>query len=132
MQHSHSQAGEPRTDIVSRLETQQCNTATHILEDQGQALSAGYKHSKTPTATHKLESQGQALSPGQKHSKAPQPLTPWRGKDRHCQQARNTERHHSHSHTGEPRTGIVSRLETQQGNTATHILERQGQALSAG
>ena len=106
--HSHSQAGEPRTGIVSKLETQQGTTATHILESQGQALSAG-----------------------QKHSKPPQPLTYWRAKGRHHQQARKT-RHHSHSLTGEPKTGIVSRLETQQGTTATHSLEGQGQALSAG
>jgi hypothetical protein len=61
---SHSQTGEPRTGIVSRLETQQGTAATHILESQGQALSAGLKHSK-----------------------AQQPLTSWRAKDRHCQQA---------------------------------------------
>jgi hypothetical protein len=48
------------------------------------------------------------------------------------QQARNTARHHSHSLSGEPGTGIISRLETQQGTTATHFLESQGQALSAG
>jgi hypothetical protein len=34
--HSHSQAGEPRTDMISRLELQQCTTATHRLEGQGQ------------------------------------------------------------------------------------------------
>ncbi|KAN0131047.1 hypothetical protein V8E53_011180 [Lactarius tabidus] len=141
--HSHSPTGEPRTGIVSRLEAQQGTTATHILESQVQALSAGQKHSKAPQpltnwrakdrhSTHILESQVQALSAGQKHSKAPQPLTDWRAKDRHCQQARNTARHHSHSHPGEPRTGIVSRPETQQGTTATHKLESQGQALSAG
>jgi hypothetical protein len=130
--HSHSLPGEPRTGIVSRPETQQGTTATHILESQGQALSAGQKHSKAPQPLTQLESQGQALSAGQKHSKAPQPLTSWRAKDRHCQQARSTARHHSHSHTGEPRTGIVSRLEAQQGTTATHRLESQGQALSAG
>ena len=83
-------------------------------------------------ATHRLENQGQELLAGKKHNKAPQPLTNWRAKDRHCQQARNTARHHSHSLPGEPRTGIVSRLETQQGTTATHHLESQGQALSAG
>ena len=41
MNHSHSQAGEPRTGIVSRLGTQQSTIATHFLESQGQALSAG-------------------------------------------------------------------------------------------
>ena len=96
-------------NIVSRLETQQGTTVTHLLESQGQTLSARYKHSK-----------------------APQPLTCWRFKDRHCQQARNTARYYSHSQTEEPRTGIVSRLETQQGTTATHQLKSQGQAVSAG
>ena len=107
--HSHSHAGEPRTGIVSRLKTQQATTATHILESQGQALSAGYNHSK-----------------------APQPLTHWRAKDRHCQQAKNTVGHHSHSLPEEPRTGIVNRLKIQWGTTAAHILESQGQALSVG
>ena len=32
----------------------------------------------------------------------------------------------------EQRTGLISRLETQQGMEATHKLERKGQALSAG
>ena len=107
--HSHSLPGEARTGIVSRLETQQGTAATHILESQEQALSAG-----------------------QKHSKAPQPLTFWRAKDRHCQQARNTAGHNNYSLSGEQRTGIVSRLETQQATTATHMLKSQGQALSAG
>jgi hypothetical protein len=108
-QHSHSPTGEPRTGIISRLEAQQGTTVTHFLESQGQALSAD-----------------------QKHSKAPQPLTDWRAKDWHYQQAINTARHHSHSLSGEPRTGIISRLETQQGTTATYFLQSQGQALSAG
>jgi hypothetical protein len=97
------------TGIVSRLETQQGTAATHTLKRQGQALSTGYKHSK-----------------------AQQPLTYWRAKDRHCQQAQNMARHSSHSHSGESRTGIISRLETQQGSAATHRLESQGQVLSAG
>ena len=36
--------------------------------------------------------------------------------------------HHSHSLSGEPRTGMISRLDLQQGITATHKLESQGQA----
>ena len=141
------------TGIVSRLKKQQGTTATHRLESQGYALSAGQKHSKDhscshpgepragivsrlgiqqgTTAAHILKSQGQALSAGQKHSKILQPLTYWRTRNRHCQQARNTPMHHSYSLSGEPRTGSFSRLETQQGTTATHILESQGQALSA-
>ena len=34
--------------------------------------------------------------------------------------------------SGEPRTGIISRPEKQQGTAATHILESRGQASSAG
>ena len=56
------------------------------------------------TATHPLESQGQD--------------------DQHARIARL----HSHSLSGEPRTGMISRLELQQGTTATHFLESQGQA----
>ena len=106
---SHSHPEEPRTVIVSRLETHHGTAATHILESQGQASSAGLKHTK-----------------------AQQPLTYWRAKNSHCQQAWNTSRHSSHSHPGEPRTVIVSRLETHHGTAATHILESQGQSLSAG
>ena len=105
---SHSQTGEQRTGIISRPETQHGMAATHILESRGQASSAGLKHSK-----------------------AWQPLTPWRAKDKHHQQACLTARHGSHSQTGEQRTGIISRLETQQGMAATHILESRGQASSA-
>ena len=46
-------------------------------------------------------------------------------KDRHDQQARIVERHHSHSLPKEPRTGVISRPELQQGTTATHRLESQ-------
>ena len=55
-----------------------------------------------------------------------------RAKDRYCQQAENTLKCHSHSPTEEPRTSIVGRLETQQGTTATHRLESHTQALSVG
>ena len=105
-QREHTQANkpgmiliseEPRTEIISRFKTQQGISATHTLERRGQASSAGLKHSK-----------------------AQQPLTDWRAEDRHHQQASNTERHSSHSQTGEQRTGIISRPETQQGMAATH------------
>ena len=137
----HSQTEESRTGIVSRVETQKCTTATHSLKRQGQALSAGqnterhHSHSlpgkprtgivsrletqQGTTVTHPPENQSQVLSASQKHSKTPQPLTDWRAKNRHCQQARNTARHHNHSHAGEPRTGNVRRLETQRGTTDT-------------
>src|SRR6267378_2994546 len=174
---SHSLPGEPRTGIVSRVKIQLTMEATHLLESQGQALSAGSKSSSpwkplttwrakdrhcqqgqnparhgshsqtgeprtgifsrvkiqlTMEATHKLESQGQALSAGSKSSSPWKPLTDWRAKDRHCQQGQNPAHHGSHSPTGEPRTGIVSRVKIQLTMEATHFLESQGQALSAG
>src|SRR6267378_159756 len=174
---SHSLSGEPRTGIVSRVKIQLTMEATHLLESQGQALSAGSKSSSpwkpltcwrakdrhceqcqnpahhgshsldgepmtgivsrlkiqlTMEATHVLESQGQALSAGSKSSSPWKPLTNWRAKDRHCQQGQNPAHHGSHSPTGEPRTGIVSRVKIQLTMEATHRLESQGQALSAG
>ena len=47
---------------------------------------------------------------------------------------RSIARYHDHSLPGEPKTGIVSKLEAQQYTTATHRLrlESQGQTLSAG
>ena len=38
----------------------------------------------------------------------------------------------SHPQTGESRTGIISRLESQQGTAATHSLKSQEQGLSVG
>ena len=38
-------------------------------------------------------------------------------------------RHHSHSHTEEPKAGVVNSLEIQQATKATHILNQQ-KALS--
>ena len=61
-----------------------------------------------------------------------QPLTVWRAKDRQHQQVWNTARCWSHSLPGEPRTGIISRLEKQQDTEATHSLKSQGQASSTG
>src|SRR6266404_1389914 len=106
---SHSHPGEPRTGVISRVKIQLTTEATHILE-----------------------SQGQALSPGSKSSSPQKPLTNWRAKDRHCQQGQNPAHHRSHSPTGEPRTGIVSRVKIQLTMEATHQLESQGQASSAG
>ncbi len=106
---SHSQTGEPRTAIVSRVKIQ-----------------------LTMEATHKLESRGQPLSAGSKSSSPWKPLTNWRAKDRHCQQGQNLTHHGSHSQTGEPSTGIVSRVKIQLTMEATHRLESRGQALSAG
>src|SRR6266702_284318 len=150
---SHSLTGEPRTGVVSGLETQPRMAATHFLESRGQASSAGSKrsHARQPltdwraedsprqrvgtqprmAATHKLESRGQALSAGLKRSHPRQPLTSWRAKDRRRQRARNAATHGSHSLPGEPRTGVVSGLETQPSTAATHNLESPGQASSA-
>src|SRR6266404_542006 len=106
---SHSHTGEPRTGVISRVQIQLTMEATHILERQGQASSAGSK------------------------SSSPQkPLTFWRGKDKCHQQGQNPAHHGSHSLSGEPRTGIISRVKIQLTMKATHQLERQGQALSAG
>jgi hypothetical protein len=44
--------------------------------------------------------------------------------NRHDQQARIAARHHNHSHPGEPRTGMISRLEFQQGTTASVAVAR--------
>ena len=106
---SHSQTGEQKTDLVSRLKSHQCIAVTHILESQEQALLAGLKHTKTL-----------------------QPLTFWRAKNKHCQQTWNTLSHSSHTLSEEPRTGIVSRLEMHQGTAATYPLKGQWSALSAG
>src|SRR6266404_535037 len=60
------------------------------------------------------------------------PLTYWRTKDRHCEQGQNATHHGSHSPTGEPGTGVVSRVQIQLTTEATHFLESQGQVLGAG
>src|SRR6266404_5530553 len=86
----------------------------------------------TPEATHQLESRGQVSSAGCKSSSPPKPLTNWRAKDRCHQQGANPAHHRSHSHPGEPRTGIVNRVQIQLTMEATHKLGSQGQALSAG
>ncbi len=166
-----------RTGIVSRVQIQLTTEATHLLESQGQELSAGPKSSSplrpltnwrpkdrscqqgpnpahhqshslageprtgivsrvqiwlTMKATHILESQGQVSSTGSKSSSPQKPLTSWRAKDRHCQQGSNPAHHRIHSQPGEPRTGIVSRVQIQLTTEATHNLESQGQASSAG
>src|SRR6266404_4628675 len=106
---SHSQTGEPRTGIVSRVKIQLSTEATHQLESQGQALSAGSKSSSPTDATPSRETQGQSLSAG-----------------------RIPAHHRSHSPTGEPKTGVISRVKIQLTKKATHFLKSQGQALSAG
>src|SRR6266404_5588071 len=72
------------------------------------------------------------LLAGSKSSPLQKPLTNWRAEDRHYQQDPNPAHHESHSPTGEPRTGIVSRVQIQLTTEATHQLENQGQVLSAG
>src|SRR6266702_3964264 len=105
----HSLPGEPRTAVVRGLKTQRGNAATHFLESRVQPSSAGSKPSEPP-----------------------QPLTNWRAEDGRRQQARNPARHRSHSLSREPRTAVVSRLETQRATAATHSLESRGQPSSAG
>ncbi len=106
---SHSHPEEPRTGIVSRVQIQITTEATHSLESQGQALSAESK-STSPQKS----------------------LTVWRAEDRHHEQGPNPPHHRSHSPTGEPRTGIMSRVQIHLTTEATHWLESQGQALLAG
>src|SRR6266404_2725115 len=83
-------------------------------------------------ATHILKSQGQASSEGSKSSSPQKPLTPWRAKDRYCQQGQNPAHHERHSLPGEQRTGVISRVEIWLTMEATHLLESQRQVLSAG
>src|SRR5882762_8550333 len=83
---SHSLAGEQRTGVVSRDQSQLTTEATHFLESQGQVLSAGIK------------------------SSSPQkPLTLWRAQDRCHEQGPNTAHYGSNSLPGDQRTGIVSK-----------------------
>jgi len=68
----------------------------------------------TMKATHFLESQGQASSAGSKSSLPQRPLTHWRAKDKHPQhpqQGPNPAHHGSHSPTEKSKTGIVRRFE---------------------
>src|SRR6266404_6372862 len=81
-------------------------------------------------ATHFLGNQGQELSAGYKSSPPWKPLTDWRAKDTHCQQGQNPAHHRSCSLPRWPRTciGVQIQLTTE----ATHSLESQGHASSAG
>src|SRR6266404_1645122 len=79
---SHSQTGEPRKGVISRVQIQLTTEGTHFLESQGKVSSAGSKSS----SSHK-------------------PLTNWRARDRHCEQRPNPAHHRSHSLPGEPRRG---------------------------
>src|SRR6266702_3516614 len=173
---SHSRAGEPRTGVVSSLQTQRATAATHGLESRGQPSSAAFKRSeprqpltnwraedsrrqqpsnaashgshslpaepktgvvsslqtqRATAATHVLESRGHASSATFKRSEPRQPLTGWRAEDSRRQQPSNAASHGSHSPTGEPRTAVVSSLQTQRATAATHWLESRGQASSA-
>ena len=79
------------------------------------------------TVTHILESQGQALSAGQNCSKMSKPLTNLSIKNQHDQQGRIAGRY-SHLLPEEPRTPMINKLELWQETTATHFLKSQGQA----
>src|SRR6266404_2682137 len=124
---SHSHPGEPRTGVFRRVKIQLTMEATHTLENQGQALSAGSKFSSPwKPLTNWVSSAGSKSSSPQK------PLTSWRAEDRHCQQGQNPAHHRTHSPTREPRTAIISRVEIQLTTEPTHQLESQGQLLSEG
>ncbi len=127
---SHSLPGEPRTGVVGRVQIQLTTEATHILESQGQVLSAEIQ--LTMEATHFLESQGQVLLAGSKCGPTQRPLTTWRAKDRHCEQGSNPAHHRSHSQPEEPRTGIVSRVQIQLTTEATHKLKSQDRCHEQG
>jgi hypothetical protein len=63
---NHSQAGEPGTGIISRLETCRGTEATHILVSQGQESSAGLK----PHRSHSLtREKAEESSTGLKYTK---------------------------------------------------------------
>src|SRR6266702_4586086 len=124
-------SGEPRTGIVSSLQTQRATAAAHSLREPRTAVISSLETQRATAATHMLESRGQASSAALKPSEPPQPLTSWRADDRRRQQPSNPASHRSHSPTGEPRTGVVSSLQTQRATPATHFLESRGQASSA-
>src|SRR6267378_3267398 len=96
---------------MSMVQIQLTMEATHILKRQGQALCAGFQIQLTMETTHFLESRGQESSGGSKSSSLWKPLTSWRAKDRCCEQGQNPAHHGSHSHPGEPRTHVVSRVQ---------------------
>src|SRR6266702_2678802 len=104
---SHSLTGEPRTAIVSSFETQRATAATHFLERRGYASSAAFKQNEPR-----------------------QPLTDWKAKDRRRQQPSNPASHGSYSLSGEPKTDVISSIETQRAMAATHILESRAPAWS--
>src|SRR6266404_2518053 len=79
-------------------------------------------------ATHFLGRQ----SAGSKSSSTWKPLTSWRSQDRGHQQGQNPAQHRSHSLSGEPRTGVISRVKIQLITEATHELEGREQSSSAG
>src|SRR6266404_1877683 len=135
-QGSHSQTGEPRTHIISRVQIQLTMEATHFLESQGHAPSAGSKSSLpwkplTSWGT-KDRSRGQESSAGSKSSSPQKPLTDWRAKNTCCQQGQNPAYHRSCSLPEGPRTHVVSMVKIHVTTEATHFLESQGQVSSAG
>src|SRR6266404_5855618 len=70
-----------------------------------------------------MESRGLASSAGPKPSSPWRPLTDWRADDRHHQQSPNSVHHGSHSQTGEPRTGAMSKVQILFTSEFTHQLE---------
>src|SRR6266404_6358617 len=82
---SHSLPGEPKTGIISRFKIQLITEPLTFWRGKDR------HHQQGRNPAHQ------------------RPLTNWTAKDRHHQQGPNPAHHESHSHTGEPRTGIVSR-----------------------
>ncbi len=105
---SHSPAGQVRTGIISRVQIQLTTEATHWLDRLGQGSSACSKSSSQKS------------------------VTGWTGEDWGHQESQNPAHHKSNLLPGEARTGVVSRVEIQLTTEATHSLESQGEASSAG
>jgi len=100
----------PLISAISRFDRQQSTMDMHMLRSQ--------EYTDQEIKCNLLKQQ--------------QPLTSCRTKDRHCQQGPNPPQHSSHSLSEEPRTGVVSMVQIHLNTAATHGLEGQGQALSAG
>ena len=128
---SNSPTAESRMTLVSwceRVPGQQQLTSCRAKNGPGQVILKGAR----TAATHKLQSQEWAWSAGLEGCQGQQQLTVWRAKGELGQQAWKGTKDSSHSHPAEPRAGLFSRLERVSETAATHSLQSQGWALSAG
>src|SRR6266404_1278263 len=107
MEATHALESQGQASSAGQI--QLTTEATHHLKSQRQASSAGFKQLTTGT-THLLQNQEQASSAGSKSSSPGNPLTSWRAKDRHCQQRPNLAHHGNHSLPGQPRIAVMSRV----------------------